>query len=140
VGAAVRAVAIEKAPAVLRIPKEHEVLAQHAQRLERPLRHARIQPRVEFIHERHGLPVTAQHGAARRARTDAGDEGVLFCFHPARACFSCAAHTCTAVFASSRTRPMRMKPWTSRSKFTRLARLPAVDSACAYCRPSSRSG
>ncbi len=53
---------------------------------------------------------------------------------------SAAAHSVTAVLASSMTRPIVKKPWIWRSKQTYCAALPAAESASAYCRPSSRSG
>ena len=90
-----------------------------------------------------GLIVSPAHG--RRAGARAAPE------RPGNVSGSCgvgcdsarrssAAHSATAVFASSSTLPIRMKPWICRSKQTYAARLPAAVSASAYCAPSSRSG
>ena len=81
VSASVRAIAVEQTVVALRVAKQHQVLPQNAHRLDGANRHARIERGVEFVHQGDGLPVVAHHRAARRARPDAGDQLVLFCFH-----------------------------------------------------------
>ena len=61
--------------------EQHEVLPQQAHRLHRAHAHGRVQRGVEFIHQRHRLPVAAHQVAAGRARANAGDQFVLFGFH-----------------------------------------------------------
>jgi hypothetical protein len=48
-------------PRRLSVAEQHQVLAQDADGLHRALRHARVQRRVEFVDQRGGLPVLAQH-------------------------------------------------------------------------------
>ena len=81
VGAAVRAVAVQQPPAALVVPEQHEVLPEQAHRLQRPQFHARVQPRVEFVEQRGGLPVASHQLAARGAGADAGEAFVQFGLH-----------------------------------------------------------
>ena len=83
VGAPVRAVAVQQPEGAGSVTEEHQVLAQQAHRLQRPIGHARVQPRVEFVQQCSRLPVTAQQVAARRAGACAGDEFVLGSVHDA---------------------------------------------------------
>ncbi len=81
VGAAVRAVTVQQAPGAGRIPEQHQVLAHDFHGLDRALRHARVQGRVEFIHQGNWLPVTAQDGTAGGTGAGACEQVVLFGFH-----------------------------------------------------------
>ena len=81
VRAPVRAVAVQQAEVAQRVAKQHQVLPQQTHRLHGANRHARVERGVELVHQRHGLPIVAHDRAAGCARTDAGDEFVLFCFH-----------------------------------------------------------
>jgi hypothetical protein len=65
----------------MRILEQHKVLAQHADCLHRPNGHARVEHRIELVHQGHGLPVAAHQCSAGRARTDAGDQFILFGSH-----------------------------------------------------------
>ena len=78
IGAAVRALAIEQAEAAGAVAKENEVLAEQADRLDRPRRQRRIDARIEFLDQRRRLPVAAHQRAARRAGADARDPFVFF--------------------------------------------------------------
>ena len=74
VGAAMRAVAVEQAVPAALVAEQHEVLAQHAHRLGRPLGR-------QLVGERHRMPVVAHQRAALGARPDAGDQLVLLGAH-----------------------------------------------------------
>ena len=74
VGAAMRAAAVEQAVPAALVAEQHEVLAQHAHRLGRPLV-------GQFVGERHRMPVVAHQRAALGAGTDAGDQLVLLVAH-----------------------------------------------------------
>jgi hypothetical protein len=69
-----RAVAVEQAVARPFVAEQHEVLAQHAHRLGRPLVR-------QLLGERHGVPVVSHQRAALRAGADAGDQLVLLGAH-----------------------------------------------------------
>ena len=81
VSAAMRAIAVQHSPGARGVLEQHEVLPQQTNRLDRPLRHARIERGVEFIDQRRRLPVLAQQGAAGRAGPDACQTFVLFGVH-----------------------------------------------------------
>ena len=74
VGAAMRAVAVEQAVAAALVAEQHEVLAEHAHRLGRPLL-------GKLVGERHRMPVMPHQRAAFGARPDAGDQLVLLGTH-----------------------------------------------------------
>ena len=75
-GAAVRAVAIDHAITALRVAKQDQVLAEQAQRAQRPPGVG-----VELVCERRRLPVAAQQAAGGRAGPDARHQFILFCSH-----------------------------------------------------------
>src|SRR5690606_39035944 len=81
IGAPVRAVAVEQAEAPLGIAKQHEILAQNAHRPDRANGHVRVLCRVEFVQQRHGLPVAAQQLTGGRARANPGQPLVVFGLH-----------------------------------------------------------
>ena len=81
VGAPVRAIAVQQAKLAAGVFEQNKVLPQHAHGLHGANAHVRVKRRIEFIDQRHRLPVTAHQVAAGRARTDAGNEFVEFCFH-----------------------------------------------------------
>ncbi|MCY1546515.1 hypothetical protein D9M68_825160 [compost metagenome] len=81
VGAAVRAVAVEQAVAALCVAEQHEVLPEHAHGFGRSHGHARVQHGVEFVEQRHGLPVAAQQFTTGGAGPDLGQALVEFGFH-----------------------------------------------------------
>ena len=85
IGAAMRAVAIEQAPVAELIPKQHQILAEHAHPLDRPRGHARIERRIELVEQRHRLPVATHQRAAGGAGPDAGDQFVVRGLHGALA-------------------------------------------------------
>lgn len=71
-----------RAGAALGIVKTRQIDAHAlAHRLHRAHGHGRVQRGVEFIHQRHRLPVAAHQLAAGRARANAGDQLILFGFH-----------------------------------------------------------
>ena len=74
VGAAVRAVAVEQPVPAALVAEQHEILAEHAHRLGRPLG-------GQFVGQGHGMPVMPHQGAALGARPDAGDQLVLLGAH-----------------------------------------------------------
>jgi len=74
VGAAVRAVAVQQTVPAAFVAEQHEILAQHAHRLGRPLC-------GQFVGEGHGMPVMTHQGATTGARTDAGHQLVLLGTH-----------------------------------------------------------
>ena len=82
----VRAVAIQQAKAAIGVLEQHKVLPQQAHRLHRAHAHGRVEPGVEFIEQRHRLPVAAHQVAAGRARANAGDQFILFGFHRGLSC------------------------------------------------------
>ena len=55
--------------------------AQHAHRLHLPVRHARVQPLVKLVEQRHRLPVAAQQLPGGGARAHAGQAVVLVSAH-----------------------------------------------------------
>ena len=81
VGAAVRAIAVEQAKAPLCVLEQHQVLAEHAHRLYLPVRHARVEPGVELVEQRHRLPVAAQQLSGGGVRAHAGQAVVLVSTH-----------------------------------------------------------
>ena len=76
-----RAGAVKQAEATGAVAKEHQVLAEQAQRFDGPHRHARVVRRIELGQQRGGLPIAAHERAARRAGPDARDKFVLFRLH-----------------------------------------------------------
>jgi hypothetical protein len=68
IGAAVGAWPIDQAELALGVSKEHQVLAQQPNRLERPFSHGRRQNWVELVEQRHRLPIVTHQLAAGRAR------------------------------------------------------------------------
>src|SRR5262249_17473778 len=70
IGAAVGAGALEQAVAALVVSEQHEVFAEEANGLDRPV--AR-----QFIEQRRGLPVTPHQLARGRAGAGASDETIL---------------------------------------------------------------
>ena len=76
IDATVGALAPDHAQPALVVAKQHEVLAQQANRDHRPVA-------VEFLRERRRLPVPAQHVASRRPRPALGQEPVLISAHHA---------------------------------------------------------
>ena len=81
VGATVGARPVEQTKLPLLITEQHQVLAQQSHRLQGPLGHGGVQARVEFIDQRHRLPVVAHQLSARRTRPDAGDAFVSVGLH-----------------------------------------------------------
>ena len=74
IGAAMRAVAVEQAVTATLVAEQHEILAQHADRLGRPRT-------VELLGQRHRMPIVAHQRAAPGAGPDAGDQLVLLGSH-----------------------------------------------------------
>src|SRR5262249_23876796 len=70
IGAAVRAGAIEQAVTALVVPEQHEIFAEKANGLYRPVA-------LQFVEQRRGLPVTPHQLARRPAAAGAGDEIIL---------------------------------------------------------------
>ena len=81
VGAAVRALPVDQAPALLSVAEQDQVLAEQPHRLDRAPGHARIEARIELVDQRRRLPVAAHQRAAGRTRADAGDQLVLLGLH-----------------------------------------------------------
>ena len=70
IGAAMRTAALDQAVAALAVAEHHEVLAEQAHRLDRPVA-------GELVDQRRRLPVAAHQGACGRAGSGPGDQVVL---------------------------------------------------------------
>ena len=81
VGAAMRAMALDQAVAALLVAKQHQILAEQFDRLDR----ARA---CQFIDQRRRLPVHPHQFPARLLGPGAGDQVVLFLAHHGGASFS----------------------------------------------------
>ena len=71
---AMRAVAVEQSEPARVVAEQHAILAQQAHRLDRA-------PPGQFLGEGRRLPVLPHELPTRRARADAGDQGVLLRTH-----------------------------------------------------------
>jgi hypothetical protein len=79
--ATMRAIAIDQAKAPVFVAKQHQVLAQHFDCLERAFA-------FQFLRDGHGLPILPQQVAQRRGRAGKGDELVLFGRHGEASCWN----------------------------------------------------
>ncbi|MFM7341665.1 MAG: hypothetical protein ACKO3Q_03115 [Betaproteobacteria bacterium] len=72
---------VEQTVLTLRIPEQHQILAQQTHRLERPLSHDRYHRGVELVEQGHRLPIVAHQAPTWGTGPDTGDAFVEIGLH-----------------------------------------------------------